>query len=187
MKELKRCDWCLKDDIYKKYHDEIWGTPEHDDIKLFEKLNLDGAQAGLSWYTILVRTESYRKAFDYWDIEKIARYNQQKVDELLQNPGIIRNKLKVNAVITNANAYLKLKDSGQTLNNFLWQFVNFKPQINHYNSIKEVPAKTPLSDKISKALQKAGFKFVGSTIVYAYMQAIGMVDDHLDYCWKKSK
>lgn len=181
-----RCDWCLKDDIYKKYHDEVWGWPEHDDRKLLEKLCLDGAQAGLSWYTILVRTESYRKAFDGWDAEKIVRYDQRKIDSLLQDTGIIRNKLKVHSVITNAKAYLEVMDRYGSFNDFLWKHVDHQPIINHYRSMSELPASTPLSDIVSKDLKQHGFKFVGSTIVYAFMQAVGMVDDHLEKCWRRT-
>ncbi len=184
--EKTRCDWCLKDDIYKKYHDEVWGWPEHDDKKLFEKLCLDGAQAGLSWYTILVRTEGYRKAFDNWNVKKIVKYDQKKIDALLQDTGIIRNKLKVHSVITNAEAYIEVQKEFGSFNEFLWRHVEHKPLVNHFKTMAEVPASTALSDAVSKELKKYGFKFVGSTIVYAFMQAVGMVDDHLKSCWRRA-
>jgi len=181
-----RCDWCLKDDIYKKYHDEVWGRPEHDDRRLFEKLCLDGAQAGLSWYTILIRTEGYRKAFDDWDAEKIMKYDQNKIDSLLKDPGIIRNKLKVQSAVTNARAFLDVKDKYGSFNDFLWKHVEHVLIVNHFKGISDLPASTPLSDSVSKDLKKHGFKFVGTTIVYAFMQAVGMVDDHIVSCWRRT-
>jgi DNA-3-methyladenine glycosylase I len=188
MKEKNRCSWCLKDDIYKTYHDEVWGIPEHDDIKLFEMLNLEGAQAGLSWYTVLIKQENYRKAFYNWDPKKIIRYcNAKKIESLLQDPGIIRNKLKVNAVVTNAHAFMEMKAKHGSFNKYIWQFVDGKPIINHFKSMSEVPAKTVLSDSMSKQLKKDGFKFIGSTIVYAYMQACGMVNDHVTNCWTRKR
>jgi DNA-3-methyladenine glycosylase I len=182
----KRCDWCLKDDLYRKYHDEVWGNPEHDDRKLFEMLNLEGAQAGLSWYTVLVKQENYREAFDNWDAEQIANYDEAKIAELLQNPGIIRNKLKVRGTIQNAMNFLRLQETHGSFDQYIWQFVNHEPIINSRKSLNDVPATTPESDRMSKALKQEGFKFIGSTICYAYMQACGMVDDHLEYCWKRS-
>jgi len=166
--------------------DEVWGWPEHDDKKLFEKLCLDGAQAGLSWYTILVRTEGYRKAFDNWNVKKIVKYDQKKIDALLQDTGIIRNKLKVHSVITNAEAYIEVQKEFGSFNEFLWRHVEHKPLVNHFKTMAEVPASTALSDAVSKELKKYGFKFVGSTIVYAFMQAVGMVDDHLKSCWRRA-
>ncbi|MCX7746678.1 MAG: DNA-3-methyladenine glycosylase I [Clostridia bacterium] len=186
MEPLKRCGWCLKDKLYMHYHDFEWGVPLNDDRRLFEMLNLEGAQAGLSWYTVLSKRENYKKAFDGWDVEKIVRYDQEKVNALLQNPGIIRNKLKINAVIENAKAYLKVCEEFGSLDTYLWAFVEGKPIVNTWRSLSEIPAKTALSDKISKELQKKGFRFVGSTICYAFMQAVGMVDDHLVDCWKRS-
>lgn len=179
---LKRCPWCEGFDQYRQYHDTEWGVPLREDRALFELLILEGAQAGLSWSTVLKKRESYREAFDHFDPVKIARYNEKKVDELLNNPGIIRNKLKVAATITNAKAYLSLKRDGQLFSDFVWQFVNHKPIQNKRQSLAEVPAKTPESDALSKALLKAGFKFVGSTICYAFMQASGMVNDHIVAC-----
>ncbi|MBK8172216.1 MAG: DNA-3-methyladenine glycosylase I [Sandaracinaceae bacterium] len=184
-KERVRCPWSLKDRIYMSYHDKVWGTPEHNDKKLFAKLCLDGAQAGLSWYTILIRMEGYRHAFDDWNVEKIARYDKRKVERLLKDPGIIRNRQKVESVIKNARAYLAIREH-ETFNDFLWKHVDHEPLVNKWKSMAQVPAKTQLSDQLSKDLSKHGFSFVGSTIVYAYMQAIGMVDDHLISCWRRT-
>ena len=182
--EISRCRWANPaNPLYLAYHDEEWGVPCHDETRLFELLNLEGAQAGLSWSTILNKRESYRLAFDHWDAEKIARYDAVKVAELLANPGIVRNKLKVAATITNAQAYLRLRDEVGGLDPFLWAYVDGKPLLNSRQSIDETPAKTALSDQLSKDLAKRGFKFVGSTIVYAYMQAIGMVNDHAADCF----
>lgn len=184
---MKRCPWCGDDPLYVKYHDEVWGVPEHNDRKLFAKLCLDGAQAGLSWITILRKEKNYYKAFDNFDAKKIAKYNQKKIDELLNNPGIVRNKLKVNAFITNAHAYLAVQKEFGSFDKYLWQFSDFKTIHNKFKSLKEVPAKTPLAEEISKDLKKRGFKFVGPTIVYAFMQAIGMVNDHLVDCFRYSE
>jgi len=179
---MERCPWCEGFDLYREYHDREWGVPLRDDRALFELLILEGAQAGLSWSTVLKKRESYREAFDHFDPVKIARYDDRKVAELLANPGIIRNRLKVAATIANARAYLQLQASGQTFSEFLWAFVDGKPVQNARKNLGEVPAKTPESDAMSKALSKAGFKFVGSTICYAFMQASGMVNDHLVTC-----
>ena len=186
MADKLRCEWCLKDQIYMDYHDKVWGIPVHDDQKLFEYINLEGAQAGLSWYTVLVRKDSYAEAFDQWDAQKIANYDEKKVAELLQNPGIIRNKLKVAAAIDNAKAFLKIQEEFGSFDQYIWQFVNHQPIINNWKSMSEVPAKTAESDAMSKDLKKRGFRFVGSTICYAFMQAVGMVDDHLPHCWKRN-
>jgi DNA-3-methyladenine glycosylase I len=178
-----RCSWANPaNPLYLAYHDEEWGVPCHDERKLFEMLNLEGAQAGLSWETVLNKRENYRAAFDEWDPEKIARYGEKKVAELLANPGIIRNRLKVAAAITNAQAYLKLREEVGGLAPFLWEYVDGKPIQNAWSG--NGPAKTLLSDRISKDLSKRGFKFVGSTIIYAYMQAIGMVNDHRTDCFR---
>lgn len=185
--EKIRCSWCLKDDLYKKYHDEEWGKPLHDDQKLFELLCLEGAQAGLSWYTILAKRENYRKAFDGFDAAKMAKYTTTKIEKLLQNEGIVRNRLKVNAFVTNAQAYLKVQKEFGSFDKYIWQFVGGKPVNNNVRSMGDVQAKTPVSDAMSKDLLKRGFKFVGSTICYAFMQASGMVDDHHNDCWKKNK
>ncbi|MVT10106.1 DNA-3-methyladenine glycosylase I [Chitinophaga tropicalis] len=187
MAEKIRCGWSTKDQLYKDYHDNEWGVPLHDDVRLFEMLNLEGAQAGLSWYTVLSKRENYRKAFDQWDAKKIARYTDKKVEKLLEDPGIIRNRLKVLATISNAKAYLKVQEEFGSFDKYIWQFVEHKPLVNHFTSLSQVPAKTAISDAMSKDLLKRGFKFVGSTICYAFMQATGMVDDHIDACWKRSK
>jgi DNA-3-methyladenine glycosylase I len=170
---------------YLDYHDHEWGVACHDENTLFEMLNLEGAQAGLSWETILNKRDNYRAAFDGWDPEKIARYGEDKVAELLADAGIVRNRLKVAAAITNAQAYLRLREEGVTLDQYLWGFVDGAPIVNQWPS-GERPAKTGLSDRISKDLAKRGFKFVGSTIIYAYMQAIGMVDDHDLACFRRA-
>lgn len=187
MPPKNRCPWCLKDDIYKRYHDEVWGVPEHDDRKLFAKLILDGAQAGLSWYTILIRSEGYRKAYDDWDVEKIANYGEQDVQRLLNDKGIIRNRAKVRASITNAKAYLQIMEAGPgSFDRFLWKHVGGKTIVNHWETPQQIPATSPESDALSKDLIAHGFKFVGSTIIYAFMQACGLVDDHLVSCWRRT-
>ncbi len=178
----KRCSWCLSTPLYQKYHDEEWGRPVTDDAALFEFLILEGAQAGLAWITVLNKRENYRKAFDNFDAEKIARYTPKKIEKLLQDPGIIRNRLKVESAVKNARAALALRDSGIGLFEFLWQFTDGRVLVNRRRSIKQVPASTPQSDAMSKALKKAGFSFVGTTIMYAHMQATGMVNDHLVTC-----
>lgn len=178
-----RCTWAnMANPRYIQYHDEEWGVPCHDENRLFEMLNLEGAQAGLSWETILNKRENYRLAFDGWDAEKIARYGDDKVAELLANAGIVRNRLKVAAAITNAQAYLRLRAEGSSLDQYLWDFVGGEPIVNSFPN-GERPAKTELSDRISKDLAKRGFKFVGSTIIYAYMQGIGLVNDHDMTCF----
>ena len=178
-----RCTWAnMANPRYVQYHDEEWGVPCHDENRLFEMLNLEGAQAGLSWETILNKRENYRLAFDGWDPQKIARYGDDKVAELLANAGIVRNRLKVAAAITNAQAYLRLRTEGSSLDQYLWDFVDGKPIVNRWPN-GERPPKTELSDRISKDLAKRGFKFVGSTIIYAYMQGIGMVNDHDMSCF----
>lgn len=182
MKILSRCPWCEGSDLYRQYHDTEWGVPLHDSRQLFELLILEGAQAGLSWSTVLKKRETYREAFDYFDPKKIAKYDDKKIAELLANSGIIRNRLKVAATIGNAKAYLALEKSGQPFNQFLWSFVKSKSIQNKRLSLSEVPASSPESDAMSKALLKAGFKFVGTTICYAFMQASGMVNDHLVSC-----
>lgn len=181
-----RCEWCLSDQIYIDYHDNEWGQAQYDDHSLFEMINLEGAQAGLSWITILKKRQGYLDAFDNFDAEKIVKYSDKKLAKLKENPAIIRNRLKIAAVRTNAEAYLKIIDSGQTFSDYIWQFVDHKPIINTFKNRSEVPATTPLSDAMSKQLKKDGFKFVGSTITYAFMQATGMVNDHMMSCWKYS-
>lgn len=184
--EKTRCSWCKGDSLYEKYHDEEWGKPVYDDETLFEFLLLESFQAGLSWITILCKRDYFREAFDNFDYQKIANYNQQKKDELLLNPGIIRNKLKVNAAVSNAQAFIKIQEEFGSFSDYYWNFTAGKPIDNNPASMAEVPASTPLSDAISKDLKKRGFKFVGSTIMYAYMQATGMVNDHFNDCWTRT-
>ncbi|WP_410770382.1 DNA-3-methyladenine glycosylase I [Fontibacillus sp. BL9] len=181
-----RCAWVNTDPLYIAYHDEEWGKPLYDDQKLFELLMLEGMQAGLSWYTILKKRETFREAFDHFDPQRIVLYGPDKVEELMQNPGIIRNRLKIQAVITNAQIYLDIVKDGGSFAEYLWSFVDGKPIVNHWETIASVPASTPLSDAMSKALKKKGMKFVGSTILYAFMQASGMVNDHTLDCFCRS-
>jgi DNA-3-methyladenine glycosylase I len=184
MSELRRCQWCSNDQLYQQYHDQEWGVPVYDDRRLFEMLNLEGAQAGLSWITVLKKRAHYRKVFDYFDAEKMAKYDQAKRDELLSDAGIIRNKLKVNAFIVHAQLYLDMQSdtSGPSFSEYLWSFVGGKPVINARQSMADVPATTVESEAMSRSLKKLGFKFVGSTICYAFMQATGMVNDHTLDC-----
>jgi DNA-3-methyladenine glycosylase I len=180
-----RCDWLpLSDPLYVKYHDEEWGVPVHDDRTLFEMLTLEGAQAGLSWITILKRRDSYRLAFDNFDVRKVARYGNEKIEALLLDPGIIRNRLKVISTVNNARLFIEIQERFGSFDKYLWGFVNNKPVENNFMTQKEVPVTTPLSDAISKNLKKHGFKFVGSTIIYAYMQAVGLVNDHRVDCFR---
>jgi DNA-3-methyladenine glycosylase I len=179
---MNRCGWVTQDPLYIRYHDEEWGVPVHDDRLLFEYLNLEGAQAGLSWYTILKKRENYRAAFDNFDPEKIITYDEKKIEELLHNEGIVRNRLKINAVISNAKAYFKIVEEFGSFEKYLWSFVGGQPIQNHFKVLEDVPATTEISDKLSKDLKKRGFKFVGSTICYAFMQATGMVNDHIMTC-----
>ena len=181
--EKFRCPWPT-DELYIRYHDEEWGVPVHDDRLLFEFLILEGAQAGLSWRTVLNKRENYQKAFDHFDAEKIARYSEAKVAKLLTNEGIIRNRLKIQSAILNAKAFLNVREEFGSFDQYLWRFVDGKPIVNHPKSMKDVPAKTKISDAMSKDLLKRGFKFVGSTICYANMQAVGMVNDHLVSCFR---
>jgi len=186
MNEKKRCGWCLSSDLYKKYHDEEWGVPVYDDQKLFEFLILETFQAGLSWITILNKRENFRRAFDHFDYKKVANYPEEKIQELMLDAGIIRNQLKIRAAVSNAVAFMKVQKEFGSFSKYIWQFTDGKPIDNKRQSLKEVPATSPLSDAISKDLKKRGFKFVGSTVVYAHMQATGMVDDHVEDCWRKS-
>jgi DNA-3-methyladenine glycosylase I len=180
---MKKCDWA-KTDQSIHYHDTEWGVPVHDDRLLFEFLILEGAQAGLSWETILTKRDHYRKVFDNFDANKMSRYRQSKLDKLLLDPGIIRNRLKIAAAVRNAKAFLMVKEEFGTFDKYIWQFVEHKPKINRWKSLKEVPARTSESDEMSKDLKRRGFTFVGSTICYAYMQATGMVNDHLTTCFR---
>ncbi len=185
MTSVKRCEWVPNNDpLYQRYHDEEWGVPVHDDRKLFEFLILDGAQAGLSWRTILHKRENYRKAYDGFDPQKVARYDEQKIAQLLSDPGIVRNRLKVRASVENARAFLKIQEEFGSFDAFIWQFVDGKPRQNRWKSLSEIPARTPESDAMSKELKRRGFKFVGSTICYAFMQAAGMVNDHVVDCFR---
>lgn len=186
---MKRCGWVNQDPLYIDYHDHEWGVPVYDDHLLFEYLNLEGAQAGLSWYTILKKRENYRKAFDNFEAKKIIQYDEKKIAELLQNEGIVRNKLKINAVVTNARAYLAVVEEFGSFSSYIWSFVNGEPIQNRFKNLSEVPTTTEISDKLSKDLKKRGFKFVGSTICYAFMQAVGMVNDHIEtcFCFPKAK
>lgn len=185
MENKVRCAWCEKDDLYRNYHDYEWGIPVYDDAKLFEFLVLETFQAGLSWYTILRKRAFFREAFDQFDYKKIANYDESKVQQLLQNEGIIRNQLKIRGTIANAQAFMKVQAEFGSFSSYIWGFVDHKPIINNLKSLKEAVATTPISDQISKDLKKRGFKFVGSTVVYAHMQATGMVDDHVTECWKR--
>lgn len=181
----KRCWWATDNDpLYIAYHDNEWGEPTHDDRMLFEMLILEGAQAGLSWSTVLHKRENYKKVFDNFNVEKVAQYDAIKEQELLSNAGIIRNKLKIKSAIRNAKVFMHVQQEFGSFNNYIWQYVNHKPIINHWKNPEEVPDKTELSDKISKDLKKRGMNFVGSTIIYAYMQSIGMVNNHLVNCYK---
>ncbi|MFK8028452.1 MAG: DNA-3-methyladenine glycosylase I [Gammaproteobacteria bacterium] len=180
----KRCTWCGDDLLYVKYHDKEWGVPVRSDKKHFEFLILEGAQAGLSWITVLKKREAYRQAMDNFDFNMVATYEEAKVKQLLKNPGIIRNELKIRSTIRNAKAFIKIRKEFGTFNKYIWQFVNNKPIQNSWKLMKNVPAKTELADTISKDLKKRGFNFVGPTIVYAYMQAIGMINDHTTDCFR---
>ena len=183
-REVKRCNWCGNDPIYIKYHDTEWGVPVYDDSKIFEFLLLETFQAGLSWITILKKRENFRKVFDNFDYQKIANYSEKKIEELKLDAGIIRNRLKIKAAKTNAIAFMKVQKEFVTFSKYLWGFVNGKPIQNNFKSTGELPVNTPLSDKISSDLKKRGFKFVGSTIVYAHMQAMGMINDHTTKCFR---
>ena len=185
--EITRCAWCEKDDLYRNYHDEEWGKPIYDDETIFEFLILESFQAGLSWYTILAKRENFRAAFDYFDYQKIAQYSEEKVEELIQNAGIIRNRLKILATINNAQKFMEVQKEFGSFSKYIWGFVNHEPIINRPKTLKEVPATTEISDALAKDLKKRGFKFMGSTVVYAHMQATGMVNDHVEDCWIKTQ
>ena len=184
---VKRCSWCGDDELYVRYHDEEWGVPLRDDRALFEFLVLEGAQAGLAWITVLRKREGYRAAFDHFDPHKVARYSDHKLDQLLANPNIIRNKLKVRSARQNARAFLAVQEEWGSFSDYIWHFVDGKPIQNRWQTMADVPATSPLSDTISKELKKRGFNFVGSTIVYAHMQATGMVNDHLADCFRHAE
>ena len=185
--EITRCAWCEKDDLYRNYHDEEWGKPIYDDETIFEFLILESFQAGLSWYTILAKRENFRAAFDQFDYQKIAQYSEDKVEELIQNAGIIRNRLKILATINNAQKFMEVQKEFGSFSKYIWGFVNHEPIVNRPKTLKEVPATTEISDALAKDLKKRGFKFMGSTVVYAHMQATGMVNDHVEDCWIKTQ
>lgn len=183
--ELIRCGWCEKDDLYRKYHDEEWGKPVYDDETIFEFLVLESFQAGLSWYTILKKRENFKKAFDEFNYNIIATYSEDKVEDLMNNAGIIRNRLKILATINNAQRFQEVQKEFGSFSKYIWSFVDGKPIVNHPKTLSDVPATTEISDALSKDLKKRGFKFLGSTVVYAHMQATGMVNDHLVDCHSK--
>ena len=185
MENKTRCAWCEKDDLYRNYHDNEWGKPVYDDETIFEFLILETFQAGLSWYTVLAKRENFRKAFDNFDLTKIANYSEDKMDALAEDSGIIRNKLKIKATVTNAQAFIKVQEEFGTFSKYIWGFVDGKPIDNQPKTLSEVKATTPISDALSKDLKKRGFKFVGSTVMYAHMQATGMVNDHVMDCWTR--
>lgn len=189
MDEKNRCSWAGDLPIYVDYHDNEWGRPVHDDRKLFEMLILEGMQAGLSWLTVLKKRDAFRAAFDGFDPHKVALYTDDKIHELLTDKGIIRNRLKINAAVTNARAFLEVQQKHGSFDAFIWRYVDHTPIINHFEKEADIPASTPLSDQISRDLKKSGFKFVGSTIIYAFMQATGMVNDHISSCfvWDETK
>ncbi|WP_428223984.1 DNA-3-methyladenine glycosylase I [Flavobacterium sp.] len=184
--EKKRCDWCEKDDLYRNYHDNEWGKPVYDDPTIFEFLILETFQAGLSWYTILSKRENFRKAFENFDVNKVSQFSDAKLESLMQDAGIIRNKLKIKAAVTNAQAFIKIQEEFGCFSKYIWGFVGGKPIDNQPTDLKDVPATTEISDVLSKDLKKRGFKFVGSTVVYAHMQATGMVNDHVEDCWTRT-
>ncbi len=181
---MKRCEWANRSQLERSYHDNEWGVPIHDDRSLFEFLILEGAQAGLSWFTILMKRDGYRRAFNNFDARKISKYSEADITRLLHNSKIIRNRLKIEATVTNAKAFLQLQKEFESFDNYIWQFVNAKPIQNSWKKITDIPSSTPESDAMSKDLKKRGFKFVGTTICYAFMQAVGMVNDHVAGCFR---
>ena len=185
MEAKTRCGWCEKDDLYRNYHDNEWGKPVYDDATIFEFLILETFQAGLSWYTVLAKRENFRSAFDNFDLNKVAKYSDKKMAELTENSGIIRNKLKIKAPVTNAQAFIKVQEEFGSFSKYIWGFVDGKPIDNQPKTLSEVKATTPVSDALSKDMKKRGFKFVGSTVIYAHMQATGMVNDHVMNCFTR--
>lgn len=185
METKARCAWCEKDDLYRNYHDHEWGKPVYDDATIFEFLILETFQAGLSWYTILAKRENFRQAFDQFDYQKIANYSEEKIASLIENTGIIRNKLKIRAAVSNAQAFMNIQEEFGSFSKYIWGFIDGKPIDNKFKSLSEVPATTPISDALSKDLKKRGFKFTGSTVMYAHMQATGMVNDHVIDCFTR--
>lgn len=184
---MKRCEWVTEDPLYLDYHDHEWGIPVHDDKIHFEFLVLESAQAGLSWITILKKRENYRRAYDHFDYKKVALYDERKLNELLENSGIIRNRRKIESSINNAQRFLEIQKEFGSFDTYIWSFVNHQPIVNHWKTIPEVPTATTLSDKIAKDLKKRGFKFIGTTIIYSYLQAVGIVNDHTVNCFKYQK
>lgn len=184
---VERCPWCGNDPLYVKYHDEEWGTPVHNDLKHFEFIVLESAQAGLSWITVLKKRENYRAAYDNFDPIKVAEYSEEKANELLGNAGIIRNRRKIEASINNAKMFLNIQKEFESFDNYIWKFVNYKPIINHWRDLSESPTTSNLSDDISKDLKKRGFRFLGSTIIYSYLQAVGLINDHIITCFKHNE
>jgi DNA-3-methyladenine glycosylase I len=187
MEHKNRCAWCEKDDLYRNYHDNEWGKPVYDDATLFEFLILETFQAGLSWHTILKKRENFKKAFDKFDVKKIAAYNDNKLQILIEDTGIIRNQLKIKSAVSNAQAFIKIQEEFGSFSKYIWAFVNGEPIDNKPKTLNDVPATTLLSDALSKDLKKRGFKFVGSTVIYAHMQATGMVNDHLQDCFTRKE
>jgi DNA-3-methyladenine glycosylase I len=181
---VKRCSWCESDDLYISYHDKEWGTPVHDDNKHFEFLVLESFQAGLSWFTILRKRENFRKAFDGFNPKKVAKYDNKKIENLMKDAGIIRNRRKIEAAINNARRFLEVQKEFGSFDKYIWGFTKFKPKVNSWKRISQIPATTKLSDRISEDLKKRGFKFVGSTVIYAHLQAIGIVNDHIVSCFR---
>lgn len=184
MEEKIRCGWCVGDPLYEAYHDREWGVPLKDDASIFEFLTLETFQAGLSWITVLRKRENFRKAFDNFDYQKIANYSEEKIEELMQDSGIIRNRLKILSAVSNSQAFMKVQQEFNSFSNYIWSFVDGKPVQNNRQSLAEVPATTAISDALSKDLKRRGFKFVGSTVIYAHMQATGMVNDHVTTCFR---
>lgn len=184
MTGVVRCDWCGSDELYQHYHDTEWGVPCRDDKKLFEFVILEGAQAGLSWQTILRKRENYRRAFANFDVEKVARFNSRSVTRLMADPGIVRNRLKIESTISNARCFIEVQEVFGSFSNYMWNFVDGRPIVNGWKSMSQVPASTPLSDAISKDMKKRGFRFFGTTICYAHMQAMGLVNDHTVSCFR---
>lgn len=183
-KEKSRCPWCLKSELYMRYHDEEWGVPVHDDRKHFEFLILEGAQAGLSWSTILNKREGYRKAFADFDPHKVAKFSETRLQKILQDPGIVRNRLKVYSAVNNAKKFLEVQEEFKSFDNYIWSFVKNKPIVNKWKELGQIPPTSKVSDTLSKDLVKRGFKFVGSTVIYAHLQACGLINDHLVDCWR---
>jgi DNA-3-methyladenine glycosylase I len=183
-KGIEKCGWCVGNALYESYHDDEWGSPIYDDQRLFEFLLLEGAQAGLSWITILKKREGYRKAFDGFEAEKVAQYRPARINKLLLNPAIVRNRSKVESAVSNARLFLDIRERKGSFSDYVWQFTDHQPKQNYFRSTEQVPSTTPVSEKMSKTMKKDGFRYVGSTICYAYMQATGMVNDHLVTCFR---